>query len=257
MEVLSRPEHLADIVRKAASSGVNLIAVAGGDGSINHALAPIMDNDLTMGLIPTGTGNALAHELGVPVNPIEAFEWMFTEAKVRPIDVGVFNGKPFATVATLGLTTKIAQELQSTSKGAFGRLAYVPAIIRALRVTLPFAVDMEAGKEAFHGKAVQIVVAAGRDHGGPFLTTPNAANDDGLLSIYAVRPENNLTFAAYGLALVAGRQTMLRNVWSCEAPSVRISVRKEGRFIVDGDPHRAKVAEISIRPRAIRVLAAG
>lgn len=238
---------------RAHAAGAKVLAVGGGDGTIGKAADVCIKYDLALGIIPTGTGNALAHELGIPIDPIRALG-VFEKALERRIDVGLANDRRFVTVATLGVTSKVAESLAQMNKSFFGRLAYVPAVVKAVREARYVHMTIEADGKRFEGRTMQLVVASGRLHGGPFPTTAEAAIDDGRLSVYAVATHGKWTMLRYGLYLFQGKQQQLPEVWSAEAKSVEVRLRKKRKFILDGDPQPAKIMRFRSEARVLRVL---
>lgn len=237
----------------AIASGAQILAVAGGDGTFGKAAQTCASNHLTLAIIPAGTGNALARELGIPLDPIEAVQ-LIEAGEVREIDLGECDGHPFVTVMTLGISTEIAKTLESFGKARLGRLSYVPAILRAASRVKPTYVLLDADGQRFEGYVVELVVASSRLHGGPFQVTDLARIDDGLLSVYAVEAHGLAARVKYALYLVRGRQTDLTNVWSAEARRLQIRLNSKKNFVLDGDLYAASEAQVVSHHRALRVI---
>lgn len=249
-----KPADLAAGIKHAAEQGAKVVAVGGGDGTIRLAAAACIEAGVVLGIIPAGTGNALAHEHNIPIDPIAAMELIIGDGVPKGIDVGYFNGQPFVTTATCGLSGDISKALKETPKGAIGRFAYLPAVVKAVREARPFRVELETDFDNYKGLALQLVVAASRTHAGPFPTTELAANDDGLLSIYVVEANNKHSMMRYGISLLFGKHTEQPHVWSIDTASVNVTLRKSQKFILDGDPFPARSAKLTVRKQQLTII---
>lgn len=239
---------------RAKNDGIETLIVGGGDGTVRRAAQALRGTDIQLGILPLGTGNALAHELGIPIAPEEAMEFFETQAVPARIDAGLFNSEVFVNVATVGITSRIVEAIANSPKGRFGRLVYIPALFRAVRFARSFSIRIESDGETVHERAVQFVAASSRQHGGPFCVTESASIKDGLLSVYLVKRGDRSTLFRYGLGLLTGKHTELPAVWSAERSRVRVSLMKSRRFVLDGDPTSAKEADIRIEAGALLAL---
>lgn len=245
-------EDLAQAIRRAGELGMRAAAVAGGDGTLGLAAPACREQRLPLAILPAGTGNALARELEIPLSPLPALEALLAGHRERLIDLGVFGDDVFVTVATFGLTSRIAKLLPE-SKGRWGILAYFPALIRSLRQPKPAWMKVETPVGDFEGYVYEFVAASSRLHGGPFPVSDKASIDDGLLSIYAVRSQAGRSLFRYGLSLLFGRHTELPEVWNVETDRAHVSLRAPGPFVVDGNRVRQTAVDLSILPGALRV----
>lgn len=252
---LSQTRDLDVAFQRAEQEGIRELWVGGGDGTVGSAAGLCLGKDIRIGILPLGTGNALARELGIPLDPLAAIDFLLETAQPRAIDLGMLNGKPFVTVATLGLTSRIVESLSNPPKGRFGRLAYLPAIFQALKTFSTLHVDVETDSSSFSGRIAQLVMANTRLHAGPFVVTDHAKADDGLISMYVVAQNDRRGILRYGWALATGRQTNLGNVWSDDTSHAIVTCRRNRKFVLDGDPFRARRAVVQSLRQAITVLA--
>lgn len=233
--------------------GPAFIAVGGGDGTMRTAAAKIAGTGRTMVPIPLGTGNAWARELGIPVTLTEMAQAL-AEGEERSIDVGLVNGEAFINVATIGVTSLIVQNIDDSTKGRLGRLAYLPAVLKSILRVRPFRLRVETDESCFEGEALLFVAAAGRTHAGPFQVTRHAENDDGLLSLYALHGHDWRGLVRFGYAMLRGRHTALEEVWCTETARAQVSARPRRHSIVDGERGPRTPLSVSIMPGALRVL---
>ena len=237
----------------AIASGCPLIAVGGGDGTLRHAAERIAGTATALAVVPLGTGNSWAKDLGFAPNPVDAASQLACAEPTR-IDLGQVNGHGFVNVATIGLTSLIVKNLPKGIKGAFGRLAYLPAVLKSFSEVRPFWLTVQTDREQFSGKALLFVAAAGRTHAGPFPVTRHAVNDDGLLSLYVLHDTGRFGLLRFGLALLLGRHTRLNEVWSAETATATVRTAKPRRVIVDGEPFGHSPLDLAVKPHALTVL---
>lgn len=248
-------DDMEKAILRAEAEGIKELWVGGGDGTIGRVAKFLMGKSTVLGILPLGTGNALARELGIPIKTDSAISFLQNDAVAMPLDLATCNDRAFITIATLGITTHIAEELKSEAKRRYGRLAYLGAFWRAIKAFRTYHVVIEADGKHFAGRVAQVVVSNSRLHSGPFAVTDNASASDGLLSIYAVAQEDRRGFFKFLWAFLRGRQTQLENVWSTEAQRVTITCRRRQKFILDGDPYKAQRVEIQSVRHAIQVFA--
>ena len=125
------PELARDIVRLREKA--DCIVVCGGDGTVSAAAMAVMESGLPMGILPTGTANDLARTLGLPMDVLAAADIIVGGCE-RRIDLGSVNGHAFFNVASIGLSTRLAQGLQPGLKKRWGRLGYAIAAARVREV---------------------------------------------------------------------------------------------------------------------------
>ncbi|MBS1725791.1 MAG: hypothetical protein JST51_03665 [Armatimonadetes bacterium] len=254
--VLSRrPQDQHEAIERAKREGIENVWIGGGDGSVRAAASALAGTSVVLSILPLGTGNALAHELEIPMEIEAAIHFHLYEARIRYIDVGTFNDEVFVNVATLGLTSRIMEQVQASDKGTFGRLVYLPAVARAYSATRPFQIRVETNEGTFDGNAMQFVAASTRLHAGPFPVSRDAEIDDGRLSIYVVEATTQKNLMRYGAALLLGQQTRLPEVWNVETELAKVTLQRTRRFVVDGDAFKAKTVTIGVRNVALAVTA--
>lgn len=251
--VTSKSKEMTTELENCAKRQDSLVIVGGGDGTLREAADKLADSACCLGVFPLGTGNAWAKDLGIPAHPDEAAKVLF-EGTPELVDLGIANGRGFVNVATAGLTSLIVKNLPTQFKGKFGRLVYLPAVIRSLAEMKPFYLNVETDGDSYAGEALLFVAAAGRTHAGPFRVTRFSSNVDGLLSLYALDDAGKGGVAKFALGLVTGLHTLLGEVWNCETKTAKVTTDPKKRIIVDGEPSGRTPLELSVRPGAVRVI---
>jgi len=182
---LSRKRSMETVLGEALAGGVRRVLIGGGDGTLSLALPHLLGRDVTVGVLPLGTGNDFARSLGIPAT-LEAACDVIAGGYTARVDVGLANGRPFLNAASLGLATAIAKRLTPSLKRRAGKLAYPVAAMAELWEHQPFRVLLrtDAGEERLD--VLQLVVGNGRYHGAGNMVSPDAVMDDRRLDAYLI-----------------------------------------------------------------------
>ncbi len=242
------------LARKAIEDGASLVIAAGGDGTVRATAEGLLESEseVPLGLIPLGTGNVLARDLGIPDDVEDSIEVLSTGA-VRRIDVGLADGEPFVGMAGVGLAARMVRDSDPEMKSTIGPLAYLASAIRNLWKPR-FQVELTLGSGDVERRMATLVLVgtAGVAPGGlsPF---PDSEPGDGLLRVLIVD--------AYGLsaslralgAVVLGRPHEL-----VERHVARVCVAETHTpqpFELNGEarPETTRV-RFHVRPQALRVV---
>ncbi len=239
--------------REAIERGVPLVIAGGGDGTFNALADLFVGKEAILGLLPLGTGNAFARDLGIDADVAKACD-VIANGKVVSVDLGYANGTHFVNVATVGLTTRIAQNLTVDLKRKLGRFVYAVAIYRAMRKSKPFKATLETENGTREFECLQFVAGNGRFHAGPFPIAPDATITEARLNIYAVRGTSKLVLLKYALGLLGGRQTYLDEVYSEKCVGGKLTTHPRMAVTVDGEICARTPFEFHTVPKGMRVV---
>ena len=252
-KALRRPSDVKTSVQAAITKCIPLVIVGGGDGTLSAVAKFFVDSHSTMGVLPLGTGNQFARDLGIEAN-IEASCRVLTEGRIARVDMGIAGDDYFLNVATVGLTTRIAEELTVEAKRRFGRFVYALALARALRRVRPFLATLTMPEGVQTLRTVQIVIGNGRFHAGPFPLAPDAKITDGKLVVYALATTNRWGLLKYALNLPGGHHVELEEVAAFETTEIALETTPSERVTVDGEiPFRTPI-RLGIAPKALSVM---
>jgi diacylglycerol kinase family enzyme len=223
---------------RARDLGVDAIFGAGGDGILARILPAIMHTQIALGVVPLGTGNVWARELGLPMQPERAVAAQLA-APPAHVDIGLANGEPFLVIASAGLDARIVELVEAdTRTKALGQIAY-PLAGFALAAGLrgaPCRVGLD-DEPPLEMDLLACIVTNGRLYGGLIALMPGARVDDGVLNV----------------ALFIGNDALdalMRRVRRARIESLAAPLA----FQTDGDLRGLTPLEITIAPGAVRAL---
>jgi YegS/Rv2252/BmrU family lipid kinase len=251
-----------DLAAEAVRGGFQKIIAAGGDGTANEVVNGIGDvpgglDGTDFGVLPLGTVNVFARELGVPRHVDGAIK-VLTEGKTRTIDLGrveyTATGSPrqrfFIQLAGAGLDSRAIALVDWELKKKLGPLAYVLAGCKAMSETQPMI--MTHGDKEIAGQMV--LIGNGRFYGGSFAVFPAASLQDGLLDI-CVLPKVSWAKLVTSLpGLLTGRLYQLCSALHFSLRSVTLTSTSRVILQLDGENACELPATLSILPKALRVI---
>ena len=228
----TRPDHAGELTKSAVAEGADVVAVYGGDGTVLQAAGGVMDPRVPMALLPGGTGNQLARNLGIPFNPVQAAQLMLDGAS-RAIDIGRWTpdggtARPFGVACGAGYDAAIMNSTTRALKRWLKTGAYLLQTVRSLKHLTPMPYRVTVDGRMYEGDAATVLIAnCARMFPPYFPLRPNIALDDGLLDMLALKADGLLD----GLRVV---RSMKRNAVD---PAKVLHV--QGRHIrVEMDPVR-------------------
>lgn len=250
-------DGLAQHLREAAAD-VDIVIVAGGDGTISGLLPDLLQAGKPVGILPLGTANDLAGSLGIPLRLQEAVA-VIADGRLCMTDVTDMTAggreRVFVNVATVGFGTDIARAHTGPRKKLLGVLAYPLAWLDAYRASRPFRVRLTVDGRVIQTRAVQVAVGSGTRHGGGLVLNEDARHDDGLLWIYYIKPVRWWGWIKLIPALFTGRHRPGGRSASLSGRRVRLETGRALPIDVDGEVEAETPADFAVRPGALPVLA--
>jgi YegS/Rv2252/BmrU family lipid kinase len=241
--------------REAAAARCDLVAVWGGDGTVNEAASALVHTEVPLAIIPAGSGNGLASDLGIPFVAREALTLAATGATMA-IDAGEANGSWFFNIAGVGIDAVIAARFAQRGLRRRGPLGYLQLGTTELMRYRGLRYSISLDGRAIEHEAMLVAVANGRQYGNSVCIAPGARLDDGLLEVVIV---DQLSL----LGIVWRLPALFRGTL-CAGPGIamhaarEVIIRSSGTipFHVDGEP-RAAVGDLVIAThhRSLRVRA--
>ena len=232
----ARPGDAGRIVTETDVSQYAVIAVAGGDGTINeaaNALGALPEPHLAspLGIIPTGTANVLAHEIGLS-RSVEAVADCLMSGEGRLVQAGRINGRVFLAMASAGFDAWVVDTVDRRVKRILSKGAYVLQTLIGLAVWRPQMLRVEIDGERI--EATTVVVMNGRHYGGPFVMAPEASLFEPVFHVFALHRHGIVPIVRCGIDLARGRIAGNPNVFTSTARTVTIG-GGDGPMQADGD----------------------
>jgi diacylglycerol kinase (ATP) len=254
-EVRARPversREIADVIREEAN-GVDIVILAGGDGTMNAAADALVECQLPLGILPTGTANDLARTLGISVSVPEALE-VIIEGHLRSIDLGRVNGKYFFNVASIGLSAELIRHHTAERKRRWRIFAYVFSVADAYRATRPFRALVRCNGRTLRLRAIQIAVGNGRHYGGGMTVSEHATIDDEQLDIYVIKEVSFWALIALFPRLRWGRLEESEAVSVMRGGEIEIRTRRSMPVNTDGEVTTRTPARFEVVPKVLAV----
>jgi YegS/Rv2252/BmrU family lipid kinase len=240
-------------VKRARDEGAEILFVWGGDGTMQRCIDPLAGSDTALAILPAGTANLLATNLGIPQDIREAVA-IGLRGERRKLDVGCFDGEHFAVMAGVGFDASMIQQADGTLKDRFGRVAYVWTGSQSLRAKSFKAKIKVDGAPWYAGAASCILVGnVGRLFGG-IEVFEDARPDDGRLELGVVNADGVVDWMRTLARTAIGQAERSPLVQATSATTINVKLNRKVLYEVDGgDRSKVKSFKISVRPGAITI----
>jgi diacylglycerol kinase (ATP) len=240
-------------VRRAVREGAELVFAWGGDGMVQQCVDVLAGSDVSLAIIPAGTANLFASNLGIPKD-IEQAVALGLRGERRRFDVGRFNGERFAVMAGAGFDAAMIRGA-GTLKDRIGRVAYVWSGSENLRLKAFSATIKVDGVSWYKGKATCILLGNVGDLFAGVEAFEDARPDDGMLELGVVTAEGLIqwsrTIARTAMG-VAAKSPFVQE--TKVARSVKVKLSRRVLYELDGgDRTKVKSFKVKIEPAAVSV----
>ena len=249
-EYPEQPQDISELIQTNQDE-VDLVIIAGGDGTLNAGVDALIETNLPLGVLPLGSSNDLAKTLGIPKNLNQACK-IIVEGDIRHIDLGCVNGKHFFNFASLGLSVDITQKLTKNAKLPLGIFSYFGAVIQAILKSRPLSVKISPNKPVI--QTVQIVVGNSLYYGGSKAAVDNARIDDQQLDFYLLEIENWWEIFSLLPVMRSGNFVDCPQIRSLQTRQIRVDTGKPCPINTDGEITIYTPATFRVIPKALPVL---
>jgi len=257
MSPTTGPGTAGDIARQAIAAGAEFIVAAGGDGTINEALDGIANTRVPLGILPAGTANVLATEIGLPQS-LERAAALMSECVAKPIAIGRLDCGPkprhFLCMAGVGFDAHIVYNLSAGLKQRLGKAAYWVGGFSQVAGRFPeFQVEIDGATREVCSFAL---ISRVRNYGGDFEIARSVGLVDDCFEVVLFRGRTPFPYFKYLFGLTTGRLPGMRGVSFSKAQCIRVSDPEDRRIYiqVDGESAGYLPARVSLVPDAVTFL---
>ena len=257
--VSEAPGDCERMAREVLARGVRQVAACGGDGTVHEVVNGLANSDAVLGVVPCGRGNDLARALGVSKDVVDVVNTL-VHGVDRAIDLGKAGDRFFATVATLGFDTAVAQRMRNQGTGfltraleAGGTVSYGLTVLRTLfGYRSPF-VRLRGDFGVFEGRVLLAATANAPFYGSGIKIAPGAIIDDGMLDVCIVADVSRWTVLRMFLSAYSGTHIGHSAVRVVQTRTLQIESDDPLWIFADGEPMCEVPAKIEVVPSALKV----
>lgn len=270
-QVTDHAYHAIELAREAVLEGYRKLLVVGGDGAMHEVLnglysqEAVRPSEVTLGLIPVGSGNDWSRLHRIPADYAEAADLIAdADAHTRPQDVGcvhtLMDGKPYCrymiNIGGLGFDAVVCHRFDmAKAQGHSGDKQYLKSLISGFFSYKPltFRVDVD-DVEFYRGPAVSVALGIGKYCGGGMMQTPEAVPDDGLIDLTVVGKISKWNFLSKVPSLFKGNIFKYKEVMHTRGRRIGIWATPYSFMEVDGEPIGITPVQIEVIPAGVQVV---
>ena len=246
------PGDCERLAREALARGVRQVAACGGDGTVHEVINGLANSDAVLGVVPCGRGNDLARALGLSRDVKDVVNTL-VHGVDRAIDLGKVSDRFFATVASLGFDTAVAQRMRSRPSRLGGTASYCLAVLQTLFGYRSPLVRLQGDFGIFKGRILLAATANAPFYGSGVKIAPDAIVDDGVLDVCIVADVSRWTVLRMFLRAYSGAHVGHSAVRIVQTRALQIESDDPLWIFADGEPMCEVPAEIEVVPGALKV----
>jgi len=242
---VSKSKRAPGPAREAVERGAGLVFVWGGDGMVQRCLDTLAGASAAIAIIPAGTANLLATNLGIPKD-VEAAVDIGLHGNRRPLDLGVVNGERFAVMAGTGFDALMIRDADAGLKDKVGRLAYVATGLRHVRERAA-QVRIDVDKDRwFKGKASCVLLGNVGQIIGGLTAFEDARPDDGVLEVGLVTADRPLQWGRVLARMMTSSPDQSPFVQMTRGKRIDVRLKRKQPYELDGGD-RKKTDRLKVR----------
>ena len=247
--------HAARLARDAVADSADVVLVCGGDGTVNEAVQGLAGTHTALAVMPLGTANVLGHELGLGRSARRVTD-LVLRGRRRRLDLGLGDGRFFICMASVGFDAWVTEHMARWRRGGINYLSYLRPTWRAFW-DYPFEpLDVRVDGVPLKRPVRHIVVGNVRSYGGPFMMTPAARPDDGLLDACVFEAAGRAALVFYMAAAAVHVHHRFRGASCLRGRKIEVGCARPVAMQMDGDFKGHAPVTFEAAPGAITVLSA-
>jgi diacylglycerol kinase (ATP) len=243
--------HARELAKSAVRRGARLVLAWGGDGTINEVASALAFDEVPIGIVPAGSGNGLARELGVHPRAERAIADAL-QAVPRSMDLGEIDGHLFANMAGVGFDAHIASEFAKATRRGF--VGYAGITARALRTYQSRHYRVTTGGVETAHRAILVTIANSAQFGNNARIAPGARVDDGELDLVVMEEQSRFATLCSMPRLFNGTVQRVRGCTIRRIREATIESDQPMTYHVDGEPVAGGTTlRVRIHPGALMI----
>jgi len=248
----SRTGEAESCARRAVKEGFPKIVAAGGDGTVHEVVNGIAGSETTLGVLPLGTMNVFANEIGLPLHDLDRCWRVIQGEHTRLVDLPLANRRSFVQLGGVGLDAQVVKETSDSFRRNFGPVSYLVAAAQ-IAARKPPRLSIES-ENASTQEGSFVLVGNGRLYGGPFPFFKHAVVDDGLLDVVVFKRLGYLEIIKYLQDVIFSSEIRTPEVEYFQTRKLQVGSEEEVPVELDGELIGNCPVEFTVRDRALRVL---
>ena len=225
--------HATELALKASLAGFDLVVAVGGDGTVNEVAQGLIGTQTSMGIVPVGSGNGLARELGISMNMKKSAHTLIEGVNLQ-IDVCKLNNQRYLCTSGIGFDAQVADQMSKASSRGLQR--YIQLVIKESIIYKPINVKMKIDGKLIHQPVFLITFANASQFGNNAYIAPAASMTDGLIDVIVVKPFHKIWLPILSLTLFTKIIHKLPFVDCYKASKVELEWADTSIFHFDGEP---------------------
>lgn len=250
---VSDPDDLLQEVEAAIAAGYDHILIGGGDGTLSSVIGAFAQRPVVLGVLPLGTGNQLAHTLGV--GRLEEAVRAIASGHSVDIDLSCANDRYFINTLSIGLSDEVAAAANRRLKRALGVVAYAVAGVRVFLSHQRFHARITAPGQEIETQTHQLVVANGTYIGPRVQAGPDASIDNRQLVVFSMGGYSRWRLLRHTLKVALGRHVRDPETHYFVTDALTIMTDPAQVVTLDGEPHGTTPVTIRLAPETLNVFA--
>jgi diacylglycerol kinase (ATP) len=236
------------LARESAEAGCRMVVAAGGDGTVNEVVNGIAGTEAALGVLPVGTMNIFASELGLPSDIEEAWD-IIDAGYTRTIDLAKANEQYFVQLAGIGIDAQVVERTSREFKRNFGPLSYV---FNAAQIAAQKPPRIIVESEGITREGSFVLIGNGRYYGAPIKVFKDARLDDGRLDVLIVHNLGYLDIVRYLTGVITGMHTAFDDVEYFQTSDLVVRSEDPVPVEVDGElagklPVQFRIADVRLK----------
>lgn len=247
----NHPKHAVELAEKAVRKGFDMVVAVGGDGTVNEVAQGLYGSGIKMGIIPMGSGNGLARELGISMDMHKSARALIKGENLK-VDICRLNEQRFLCTSGIGFDAMIAEKMSKASSRGF--LKYVQLVIQESISFKPIPVKMKIDGIPIQEQIFLVTFANATQFGNNAFIAPGASMTDELIDVVIVKKFPKIWMPVFAVALFSKLIPRLPFVDCYKARQIDLEIADTPYFHFDGEPGKLNIpAQIKLDSEKISV----